>query len=90
MTFPRLRAHTLPLAMVATMLVAFVASPAATLLPRLAQSTRRVRDEENGEIVQNILWVAGFAAIAIAVIAIIRTFVLSEAGNLPTSGDVGG
>lgn len=90
MTFPRLRARSLPLAMVAGLLLAFVAAPAATLLPRLGRSTRRVRDDESGEIVQNILWVAGFAAIAIAVVAIIRTFVLGEAANLPTSGNVGG
>lgn len=72
----------------ATTLVTIVLSPAAAL-PRMVSRTRRVRDDEDGEIVQNILWVAGFAAIAIAVIALIRTFVLTEAENLPTSDTVG-
>ena len=90
MTFARLTARTLSLLSAAAMLLSILASPAASLLPRLARSSRRFRDDEAGEIVQNILWVAGFAAIAIAVVAIIRTFVLSEAENLPTSGTVGG
>jgi hypothetical protein len=36
--------------------------------------------------VQNIVGGGGGAAIAIAVVAIIRTFVITEAQNLPTSG----
>lgn len=72
----------------ATTLLMIVLSPATTL-PRLASRMRRARDDESGEIVQNILWVAGFAAIAIAVIALIRTFVITEAENLPTSDTVG-
>lgn len=75
--------------MAATMLLMILLLPATMLLPRLASHMRGLRDDEDGEIVQNILWVAGFAAIAIAVIAIVRTFVLSEAENLPTSGDIG-
>lgn len=90
MPFPRLTLTTLPLVMRAALLLTVLTSPASSLLSGLARYSRRLRDEENGEIVQNILWVAGFAAIAIAVIAIIRTFVLSEAENLPTSGNVGG
>ncbi len=86
----RLTTRTLPLLMSAALLLAILISPATTLLPRLGAYSRRLRDEENGEIVQNILWVAGFAAIAIAVVAIIRAFVLSEAQNLPTSGNGGG
>ncbi len=86
MIFPRRTASTLRLLTAAAMLLAIVASPAATLLPRLGRHSRRFRNDENGEIVQNILWVAGFAAIAIAVVAIIRTFVITEAQNLPTSG----
>lgn len=73
----------------ATTLLMVVLAPTTTLAPRIASIARRFQDDERGEIVQNILWVAGFAAIAIAVIAIIRTFVLNEAGNLPTSDTVG-
>lgn len=75
--------------MAATTLLMILLSPATTLPPRLARHMRGLRDDEDGEIVQNILWVAGFAAIAIAVIAIIRTFVLTEAENLPTSDNIG-
>lgn len=85
-----LTTRTLPLLMQAAVLLLILTSPVTTLLPRLGQCSRRVCDEEDGEIVQNILWVAGFAAIAIAVVSIIRAFVLSEAGNLPTSGNAGG
>ena len=77
------------IAMAATTLLTLVLSPASALPPRLARRMRDRYDDESGEIVQNILWVAGFAAIAIAVIAIIRTFVLTEAENLPTSDTVG-
>lgn len=73
----------------ATALVMVVLSPATALPARIASRLRRIHDDENGELVQNILWVAGFAAIAIAVIALIRTFVISEAENLPTSDTVG-
>jgi predicted membrane protein len=78
----------IPAAMAATTLLMVILSP-ASLVPRVAARLREARDDESGEIVQSILWVAGFAAIAIAVIAIIRTFVLNEANNLPTSGNVG-
>lgn len=79
----------IPLAILATTVVAVAMSPTAMLLPRIAERARAVHDDESGELVQNILWVAGFAAIAIAVIAIIRTFVLNEAVNLPGSGNLG-
>ncbi len=85
MTLARLRASTLSLLMAVTMLLAVLMAPTTTLLTRVGRHCRRLRDED-GEIVQNILWVAGFAAIAIAVVAIIRTFVITEAQNLPTSG----
>ena len=78
-----------PVAVAATTLIAILLAPAATLLPRMAERARHHHDDERGELVQNILWVAGFAALAIAVIAIIRTFVLNEVTNLPGSGDVG-
>lgn len=78
-----------PLAILATIVVAVALSPTAMLLSRIAERARAVHDDESGELVQNILWVAGFAAIAIAVIAIIRTFVLNEAVNLPGSGNLG-
>lgn len=81
----RLRASTLSLLMAVTMLAAILMAPTTTLLSGAGRHRRRLR-EEDGEIVQNILWVAGFAAIAIAVVAIIRTFVITEAQNLPTSG----
>lgn len=87
MTHPPHAARLLPVAIVATALVSILLSPTATLLPRIAERVRNLRDDERGELVQNILWVAGFAAIAIAVIAIIRTFVLSEAENLPGTGN---
>ena len=77
------------IAVAATTLLILVLSPATTLPPQLARRMRDHHDDESGEIVQNILWVAGFAAIAIAVVAIIRTFVLAEAENLPTSDTVG-
>ena len=83
------RATMLPLVMAATTLLTLILSPAA-LAPRIAARLRDAHEDESGEIVQNILWVAGFAAIAIAVIALIRTFVLNEANNLPTSDTVGG
>ena len=76
------KARTVSLLIAVTVLVATLMTPTATLL---ARAGRRLR-EEDGDIVQNILWVAGFAAIAIAVVAIIRTFVINEAQNLPTSG----
>ena len=82
-------ARLVPVAIVATTLISILLSPAATLLPRITEQARTLHDDERGELVQNILWVAGFAAIAIAVIAIIRTFVLNEASNLPGSGSVG-
>lgn len=82
-------ARLLPVAIAATALISILLSPTATLLSRIAERARNLHDDERGELVQNILWVAGFAAIAIAVIAIIRTFVLSEAENLPGSGNVG-
>ena len=85
MTLARLRASTMSLLLAGTMLLAVLMAPATTLLPKVGRHGRRL-GEEDGEIVQNILWVAGFAAIAIAVVAIIRTFVLTEAQNLPTSG----
>jgi hypothetical protein len=69
-------------ALAVTVLLAVLTTPTTTL----ANSVGRRLREEDGEIVQNILWVAGFAAIAIAVVAIIRTFVITEAQNLPTSG----
>ena len=87
MTHPPHAARLLPVAIDATALVSILLSPTATLLPRIAERARNLRDDERGELVQNILWVAGFAAIAIAVIAIIRTFVLSEAENLPGTGN---
>jgi hypothetical protein len=87
MTHPPHAARLLPVAIVATALVSILLSPTVTLLPRIAERARNLRDDERGELVQNILWVAGFAAIAIAVIAIIRTFVLSEAENLPGTGN---
>lgn len=83
-----LRTFMIPAAMAATTLLAVILSP-ASLLPRIAARLREARDDDSGEIVQSILWVAGFAAIAIAVIAIIRKFVLNEANNLPTSDTVG-
>lgn len=86
----RITARTLPLLMSAALLLAVLTAPTTTLLQTLGRASRRLREEEDGEIVQNILWVAGFAAIAIAVVAIIRAFVLSEAENLPTSGNAGG
>ena len=85
MVLPRIRASTRPLLMVAVMPLAVLLAPTTTLLNGVGRHVRR-RREEDGEIVQNILWVAGFAAIAIAVVAIIRTFVITEAQNLPTSG----
>ena len=86
MTLARLRASTLSLLMAVTMLLAvLMTTPTTTLLNGVSRHHRRLR-EEDGEIVQNILWVAGFAAIAIAVVAIIRTFVITEAQNLPSSG----
>jgi len=90
MILTRLTARTRPLLLAAAMLLLILTSPAQTLPSRLDPYWRRVRGEEDGEIVQNILWVAGFAAIAIAVVAIIRAFVLGEAENLPTSGNAGG
>lgn len=87
MPHPPHAARLLPVAIVATALVSILLSPTAMLLPRLAERARNLRHDERGELVQNILWVAGFAAIAIAVIAIIRTFVLSEAENLPGTGN---
>ena len=87
MTHPPHTARLLPVAIVATALVSILLSPTATLLARITERARNLRDDERGELVQNILWVAGFAAIAIAVIAIIRTFVLSEAENLPGTGN---
>ena len=90
MILPRTRARTIPLLMSAAILLALVASPLTTALATVGRYSRRLHDDETGDIVQNILWVAGFAAIAIAVVAIIRTFVLSEAENLPTSGNAGG
>ena len=86
MTVARLRASTLPLLTLAAMMLVTLLSPSTTLLARVEGHCRRLREEEDGEIVQNILWVAGFAAIAIAVVAIIRAFVIGEAENLPTSG----
>ena len=85
MILARLRASTLSLLMAVTMLLAVLMTPTTTLFNVVSRHRRRLR-EENGEIVQNILWVAGFAAIAIAVVAIIRTFVMNEAQNLPSSG----
>ena len=85
MTMARLRASTLSLLMAVTILLAVLMAPTTTLLTGVGRHRRRLR-EEDGEIVQNILWVAGFAAIAIAVVAIIRTFVMTEAQNLPSSG----
>ena len=85
MTLARLRASAMSLLMVVTMLLAVLMTPSTTLLNGVSRHLRRLR-EEDGEIVQNILWVAGFAAIAIAVVAIIRTFVITEAQNLPSSG----
>ena len=82
-------ARLLPVAIAATTLTFFLLSPTATLLARISDRARNLHDDERGELVQNILWVAGFAAIAIAVITIIRTFVLNEAANLPGSGNVG-
>ena len=81
----RLRISTLSLLMAVTGLLAILMAPTTTLSTRVVGHCRRLR-EEDGEIVQNILWIAGFAAIAIAVVAIIRTFVINEAQNLPTSG----
>jgi tellurite resistance protein TehA-like permease len=85
MVLPRIRASTRPLLMMAVVLLAVLSAPTMTLWNGVSRHVRRLQ-EEDGEIVQNILWVAGFAAIAIAVVAIIRTFVLTEAQNLPTSG----
>ena len=85
MILARRRASTLSLLMAVTMLLAVLMTPTTTLLNVLSRHRNRL-DEEDGEIVQNILWVAGFAAIAIAVVAIIRTFVMNEAQNLPSSG----
>jgi hypothetical protein len=85
MTLARLRASILSLLLAGTMLLATLMAPTTTLLTTIGRHGRRLR-EEDGEIVQNILWVAGFAAIAIAVVAIIRTFVITEAQNLPSSG----
>lgn len=73
----------------ATTLLMLVLAPTTSLPPKLARGLRRFHDDEQGELVQNILWVAGFAAIAIAVIGLIRTFVITEAENLPTSDTVG-
>ena len=84
MILARRRASTLSLLMAVTML-AVLMTPTTTLLNVLSRHRNRL-GEEDGEIVQNILWVAGFAAIAIAVVAIIRTFVMNEAQNLPSSG----
>lgn len=83
------RAMMLPVVMAAMTILTVILSP-ASLAPRIAARLRDAHEDESGEIVQNILWVAGFAAIAIAVIALIRTFVLNEANNLPTSDTVGG
>ena len=85
MTFARLRDSTLSMVARVTMLLAILMAPTTTLLPGLGRRRGRLH-EEDGEIVQNILWVAGFAAISIAVVAIIRTFVMTEAQNLPSSG----
>ncbi|HZW43714.1 MAG TPA: hypothetical protein VFF32_04900 [Dermatophilaceae bacterium] len=82
----RFRVITLQLLTVVAMLLVTLMSPSATLLARVGGHCCHLREEEDGEIVQNILWVAGFAAIAIAVVAIIRAFVIGEAENLPTSG----
>ena len=83
------RTTMLPVVMAAATILTVILSP-ASLAPRIAARLREAHDDESGDIVQNILWVAGFAAIAIAVIAIIRAFVLDEANNLPTSDTVGG
>jgi hypothetical protein len=85
MTVARLRTSTLSPLLAGAMVLTFLMAPATTLLAHAGRHARRL-DEEDGEIVQNILWVAGFAGIAIAVVAIIRTFVITEAQNLPTSG----
>jgi hypothetical protein len=68
-----------------TMLLAALTAPTTTLLGTVGRHSRRL-GEEDGEIVQNILWVAGFAAIAVVVVGIIRAFVINEATSLPTSG----
>jgi hypothetical protein len=85
MVLPRIRASTRPLLRMAVVLLPVLSAPTMTLWNGVSRHVRRLQ-EEDGEIVQNILWVAGFAAIAIAVVAIIRTFVITEAQNLPTSG----
>jgi len=85
MTFARRRAAALlVLTALPALMNVLIASP-TTVLNGVSRRVRRLH-EEDGEIVQNILWVAGFAAIAIAVVAIIRTFVITEAQNLPSSG----
>jgi uncharacterized membrane protein len=70
---------------VTTTLLAALTAPTTTLLGTDRRHSPRLR-EEDGEIVQNILWVAGFAAIAVVVVGIIRVFVINEATSLPTSG----
>jgi hypothetical protein len=90
MNLGQVRAITTTPLLAAAVLLGVLTAPTAALLTGLSRASRRIVDEERGEIVQNILWVAGFAAISVAVVAIVRTFVLTEAENLPTSGNVGG
>jgi ABC-type uncharacterized transport system permease subunit len=90
MILHQLRTATAASLLAAAVLLGVVVAPTAALLTGLGGAVRHRIDSEDGEIVQNILWVAGFAAIAVAVIAIVRTFVLVEAENLPTSGNMGG
>jgi hypothetical protein len=85
MAMARLRISSLSRLMAVPMLLAVLMAPTTILLTGFGRHSRRL-GEEDGEIVQNILWVAGFAAISIAVVAIIRTFVMTEAQNLPYSG----
>ena len=85
MTLARRRTSTLTILMALTTLLTVLMAPTTFLSIGISRHLSRLH-EEDGEIVQNILWVAGFAAIAIAVVAIIRTFVITEAQNLPSSG----
>lgn len=52
------RTMMLPIIMAATTILTVILSP-ASLAPRIASRLRDAHEDESGEIVQNILWVAG-------------------------------
>lgn len=47
---------------------------------------RRLRDDHGQSTTEYVLIAGGIALVAVAAVAIIRTWVLNEAGSLPSSG----